>query len=172
MKKSIKFLLFSILVALMVSGCSSDTSTEQTTQPLNEKEIEELAASKDINVIAHRKVGESFSVILFNGGFYTAYKQNGEILSRPVKYSGNSKVSVGGVSTGIPFVTVTINDKEIAKKGKTIEVQWEDGITTTEVLQNQSAVIIPYSNQNTKGEKGFSSITILDKDGKVIYKTS
>jgi hypothetical protein len=172
MKRSLLYPII-FIIALTLAACSLDTSDTTQTVPLNYKEVERLAKSERIEVESYKEIGASFTVIMFNGGFYTAYKQNGEIYSRPLRHgTSNNPVSTAGVSTGFPFVTISINDKDLIEKGNTIEVVWEDGTKRTEKLRNRSAIIIPYSDHRVEDKIRMRRITIMDEDKKIICENN
>ena len=77
---------------------------------------------------------------------------------------------VGGVASGrIPFVTVIINDADILKKAKEIEVTFEDGgISKEEVIGN--GTIITYKNEKNEKAISYTKLVIYDKEMKILYE--
>ncbi|MEW9674340.1 hypothetical protein [Ammoniphilus sp. 3BR4] len=176
------YLFIALLSAflLVASGCSTHKDNEKIVyHPLTKTQLDEFISDKNINATAKRDLGNVFTVIMFeNGaemGFYTAMSdQEGKIMSSYVKGNNNKDtipVSTGGTLSGIPFVTISINDEKILHDAQSIKVVWEDGHETIEYIENeQSNFIIPYDDNVTNVKKSYTQIFIYDKNGKVLYK--
>jgi hypothetical protein len=168
MKRNLLYFI-SFIIVLTLVACSLDTTQSV---PLTKREIEKLAADERINVKSYKEIGAMFTFIMFDGGFYTAYKQDGEIRSRPVRYGSSNKnpVTTAGVSTGFPFVTISINDKNLLRKTDKIKVVWEDGKESIQTVNDRSALIIPYDNNINNVKKSYNKIYLLDEKGNVIFR--
>jgi hypothetical protein len=157
----------------------SCSSSKSETTSLNDTQVEEFIKSHHLNVTAKQVIGNKFTVIMFenanNMGFYTAYIQDGEIESSSVISDNNtdtSPISTGGVATGVPFVTISINDEDLIKNAYKIKIVWDDGQESIQTVNNRSALIIPYDNNSFNVTKSFAEIYLLDENGHIILDES
>ncbi len=155
---------------------SCSTSKSETTL-LNDTQLEEFIRSHQLNVTAKQVIGNKLTVIMFenanNMGFYTAYIQDGEIVSSSVISDNNtdtSPISTGGVNTGVPFVTISINDEELIKNSYEIKIVWDDGQESIQTVNNRSALIIPYDNNSFNVTKSFDVVHLLDVNENIIFE--
>lgn len=174
MRKCLIVSLLSVCCLILVA-CSSNTNNVAT--PLNNKQLGEFIKSHQLNVTAIEEVGNQFTVIMFENadqmGFHTAFVQNGEISSGGQFTSNNtdtSPVSTGGVVTGIPFFTISINDEQLKNKADQVKVIWEDGHESIEPIDNRAALVIPYDNKSSNISKQVSKVYLLDESGGIIFE--
>lgn len=188
--KSIKSaLLMLIIFSLLISGClqgnhgaqknysvQENYSSQGTHNILSESQIDQFLAEKNVTPLAVRIIGNS-TVILYEtrlemGIYRLSTGENNSISLAQISWKNNSAltpVSIGGTVTGIPFVAVIINDDKILKNAYKAIVVFVNKDEVTELVNNNKGIIIPDENVRD-ANVGWSSITILDKDNKVIFK--
>ncbi|MED3554106.1 hypothetical protein [Cytobacillus praedii] len=173
-----KFYYLFALCICFIALISCSSSKSETTS-LSDRELEEFIKSHDLNVTAKQVIGNKFTVIMFenanNMGFYTAYLQDGEIKSSSVISDNNtdtSPISMGGVATGVPFVTISINNEELIKNTHKIKIVWDDGQESIQTVNNRSALIIPYDNDSFNVTKSCDEVYLLDENGNIIHEKS
>lgn len=171
--------LYSFVLCICFIALASCSSNNRETTPLNDTQLNEFIKQHELIVKAKQVIGNKFNVIMFenadNMGFYTTYIQDGEIVSTYVISDINTKttpVSTGGVATGIPFVTISINDAELINSVNKIKIVWDDGQESTQSVNNRSALIIPYDDNSFNVEKSLVEVYLLDENGSIIFEES
>lgn len=169
MQKFIKVLL-GIALFLQIIGCTgkvdiksySAPSDDQLNHFINEKSIEPLDIKKC----------ENFSIVLFENGSMQGYylmsvDKSGKIHTQ---YAGGivdkatNTISTGGMTSGPTFLTVIINDSEIAKKASKLQVKLSDTSILSENLSTIGKIfVLPEKQQWIK-------IEVLDKKGLSLFK--
>jgi hypothetical protein len=107
-------------------------------------------------------------------GHYVLYQdQNNKLYSSGIKAYGNSEenpVFLGGVASGkSPFVTVIINDDEILKRAKEIEITFTDGTVVNEEISGKGTVVL-CKNEKNENYRSYIKLVIFDKDKNVLYE--
>jgi len=162
------------LVAFMFvsSGCAKPVY-----RALSETELIKFISDQSIHPLATRHIGGSFTVILYEtniemGNFSVSSDQNGRLSTHKFSSSNNSSVtpvSISYTSSGIPYVTVIINDPKTQLNAKKIKVVWDNGHEIVEETQAKKGFIIPdetYSNT----ELSLRELVITDQEGKILFK--
>ena len=169
---------FLCLIAATLISCSHRIGTE--TIALNKQQIDTFILNKEIKDTAIKNIDGRITVITFEqedeAGLYVVYELNGEIESAGMYYSNKVSmdklpdVRTSGISTGIPFVTLSITNKELINQTEKVEVLWNDGHRSVENLNNQSSIIIPYKENTQNAEKSYFEILFMDSNGDTIHE--
>lgn len=172
MNKKIIIPLFLLILINLLSSCSSKNPSMKYSVP-TKSQVNEFISKNSINALSIKETSD-FTIVLFQdgqeNGHYILYKdQNNELYSPWVKGIGNPKenpVFLGGVASGkIPFVTVIINDTDILRKAKEIEVTFADGGVAKEEVTGKGT-IITYHNEKNEKAVSYTKLVIYDKNMK------
>ncbi|MCX9011563.1 MAG: hypothetical protein OIN66_10640 [Candidatus Methanoperedens sp.] len=182
-------LLILVIFSILISGCLQENygaqknysvqenhSSQRTYKTLSESQIDQFLAGKNVTPLAIRTI-ENSTVVLYEtklemGIYRLSIDENDKMSLTQISWQNNSAftpVSIGGTATGIPFVTVIINDEQILKKAYKAIVVFVNKDEVTELVNNNKGIIIPDENIRN-ANVGWSSVTILDEDDKVIFK--
>lgn len=143
----------------------------------SESQIDIFICENNLQPLAIRNIGDIFTVILYENetemGHYSLAVDNSNRISTHAAITNNNAnvtpVSIGGVASGIPFVTIIINDQKILEKPHEITVEFKDGYKVTELVNNRKGIIIP--NETVKNSNvGLESVCINDHGGKLLFK--
>jgi hypothetical protein len=128
-----KQVLFVLVFAIMNTFTSCMGKTKYSALTITQ--VNEFISKNSINTLAIKETND-FTIVLYqnenNYGHYVLYQdQKKQLYNGGVNAVGSTKVSpvsLGGVASGkIPFVTVIINDEEMLKNAKEIEITFKDG---------------------------------------------
>jgi len=173
-KSLIRVVIALALTIVIISGCSQRVLTQK---PLTDVQVEHFINEKNIKSLATKNLGNQFTVILFEnekemGWWAVAIDEEGRETSHGGITNNNSNVmpvSVGGVATGIPFVTTIINDTRVLNQADKILVKFQDGYEVSETVNNRKGIII--SNDSVRnGYAVEESVKIVNKNGEVLFK--
>ena len=188
--KRLRLLLFALIVSsLLIAGCvqknhniqenystQGNKSTQGTPISPSEAKINQFLEEKNVISLANRTVGNSTVVLYENQsemGFYQiSIDETGNISWTQFSWANNSAftpVSIGSTATGIPFVAVIINNDQMLKNAYKVTVVFRNKDKVTELVNNSKGIIIPDENVQN-GNVGWSSVTIFDKDNKILFK--
>lgn len=84
--------------------------------------------------------------------------------------SDNVPVSVGASSSQsdigyVGFANVIINDSDVLKNAYKVECYYNNNLTTTTLVENQRAFIIPFPQEKVE----LTNVVVSDKDGRVLF---
>lgn len=174
--KKIILSLFIILTAVFIFLGTQKSDEEVKWCAPSEKQIENFIEKKQLKPLRIETIDDLFTIILFetanNQGHYNLYcDQEGKVYNTYLISSKSEKneVSIGGVSSGIPFVTLIINDENIQSKAHKIKVEFENGTTVTEKADKRKGYIIE-GEKSDKPQNKSSMIQIYDKDNNLLYE--
>lgn len=176
MNKKIILSLFTLILIILFISYSFEKNKITYSAPTQEQ-VNEFISKNSINALTIKKTND-FSIILFENkaenGHYVLYQdQNNKLYNGAVKGYGNSKenpVSLGGVASGkIPFVTVIINDEEMLKKAKEIEITFADGGVVSEEIDGKGIIVL-YKNEKNDKPMTYIKLVIYDKDKNILYE--
>ncbi|MCY6354804.1 hypothetical protein [Clostridium sp. ZS2-4] len=172
-------LLTSILILLGYKSKKTAHIYLPATRAVNESELKEFLDENNISPIDVQNTS-GFTIVLFENeeskGHYMLYKYKDEsdgkeLLQGSLIVPNTSKepqVFIGGVATGIPFMTIIVNDKELLKKTYKV-IDFYNGISKTKLLNGKKGIII-VQDKPKKGYKQNGVITLCDKNNNVLYE--
>lgn len=172
MKRILSLLMiFSLL--LFVWGCSPKVMVQK---PPKDAQVKQFITDRQITPLAIGNIGDSFTVILYEtesemGHYAVSVNSDGTLATHQATSNNNSnitKVSIGGVATGIPFATVIINDRTLLQKADRVGIRFANGDEVSESVNGQKGLIIPHekvSNSNVSIQK----VEIYDKDKRLLF---
>jgi hypothetical protein len=176
MNKKITLYLLTLVVAILIISCSSESGKIKYTVP-TKAQVNEFISKNPINALSIKET-DDFTIVLFENetghGHYVLYKdQNGKLYDTWVKAIGNPKESpvfLGGVASGkVPFVTVIINDGDMLKRAKEIEITFADGKIAREVVSGKGTIVL-HNNEKNEEPMFYNKLIIYDKDMKKLYE--
>jgi len=167
-------MLILIGIIVLISGCSQRTMAPK---PLSEAQLDGFVKDKGLTPVAVKNVGNSFTVIAYENqnriGYYAiSVNEDGNFANCGGMTADKTKVSpvvFGSSSTGIPFVTVIINDKNILDQADKIKVRFNDGYEALENVNNQKGIIIA-DNMTKNGNIGIGLLQIFNTEGKLLFE--
>ncbi|MFZ3168277.1 MAG: hypothetical protein WA130_11730 [Candidatus Methanoperedens sp.] len=188
--KSLQLVFFTLIIfSLLITGClqrnndiqndysaQKNHSSQKTYKTVSESQINQFLAEKNVTLLAIRTF-ENFTVILYEtqlkmGIYRLSIDDNDKMSFSQISWENNSDftpVSIGGTATGIQIVTVIINDDQILKRAYKVTVVFAGKDEVTELVNNSKGIII--LNENIRDANvGWYSVTIFDKDDKVLFK--
>ncbi|MCU6713065.1 hypothetical protein M6D81_30635 [Paenibacillus sp. J5C_2022] len=162
-----------ILVAFLFVLIFTTVSCSNSGPKLTEQEVYQYIEEHNINKVDIEAIEETY-VVLFKeqstAGYHLLYKNKDNHIQDQMLFSSrtiSNTLHIAGSSTRLPFVTVIINDENIKKKSKIVEVNFQDGKIVKKELVGDG-VIIPYG-EVTKGNISYSNIIVYDEEENVIY---
>lgn len=176
MNKKIIICLFTLIVLIIFTLYNFDRNKVTYSAPTQEQ-VNNFISRNTINALTITKTSD-FSIVLFENkavyGHYVLYQdQNNKLYDSFVKANADPKdnaVSLGGVASGkIPFVTVIINDEDILKKAKNIEITFADGGVVNEVISGKGTIVL-YKNEKNDKPMTYIKLVIYDKDKNILYE--
>lgn len=173
-KRLFEILFTFVMTIVLISGCSQQIISPK---PLNDVQLENFIKDKNIKPLAVKTVGNSYTVVVFENpseiGYYAAaINGDGNVTTRGGITNNNLKATpvwIGGSATGIPFVTVIINDAQVLDQADKILVRFDDGYEVSEAVNNKKGIIIP-NDRVRNSNVGVGLAQIFDKNGKVLFK--
>jgi hypothetical protein len=175
MKKIVLVVLSFIVISLFVTYTYE--KNKQTYSAPTKEQVTQFISENAINPLLIKET-TACSIILFENqteyGHYVLYQdQNHKLYHAEVVASGDSnenQVLLGGVASGkVPFITAIINDEELLKKAKEIEVTFADQTVVNEKITNKANIIL-YKNEKNIKPMHYIKIVIYDKDRNALYE--
>lgn len=167
-----RLILVLIGILILTSGCSQQTLM---LKPLNKEQVDTFVKDKSISPVVVEDVGDSYTVIGFENqshiGYYAvAINKDGDITSHGsiTDNSKSSPVWLGGSGSGIPFVTIIINDKNLLAQADKVLVRFNDGYEVSEDLNSRKGIVISDDRVNNSNV-GVALVQILDATGKLLF---
>jgi hypothetical protein len=176
MNKKITICLFILVVLILFILYIGDRNKITYSSPTQEQ-VNGFISKNRINALTVKET-DDFCIVLFENnakyGHYVLYQdQNNKLFDVCVKANNNSLeylVSLGGVASGkIPFVTVIINNEDMLKKAKEIEVTFADGGVVCEGIDGKGIIVL-YKNEKNVKPMTYIKLVIYDKDKNILYE--
>lgn len=163
--------IFLVLLIFKINISSSYEKVTYTAPSLTQ--VNEFISEKSIDVLSLKET-EDFTIILFKYGYYIlSNNQNNTLIADGVKTSGYDKpVYINGANTEkTSFVTVIINNADILKKAREIELSFKDGTKVTEKIFGKGTIVTFHKSSDNKAMP-YEKLTINDKDMAKLYEYS
>jgi hypothetical protein len=176
MKKKIVLCLLIVIILILFISFSTEREKVKYSAP-TKAQVDEFIFDNSINALSMKETSD-FTIVVFENkaeyGHYVLYKdQNNKLYNTWVKANGNSTespLSLGGVASGkIPFVTVIINDEDMLKKAKEIEITFADGAVVSEEVSGKGTIVL-YSNDKNEEPVTYIKLVVYDKDKNKLYE--
>ncbi|MGN7300312.1 hypothetical protein [Ferdinandcohnia sp. SAFN-114] len=169
--------LLSIILSVFILSACTYTSNEKYSS-LTDKQKEEVIQKYSFDITATKDIEGIMTVMMFKknngiqGYYYGSSNKKGEITSQVFEFGkSETPVIIGGVATGLPFVTISINDERIIQAADHVIIDWEDGYSQEEKLNGQSHYIIPYNKEKVETEILYENITIFDNENNGLFNS-
>ena len=169
-----KGVLFSLMLALIVlfTACNKEIKYFAP----NKAQVDEFISDNSINALSIKETTD-FTIVLFQNeyeyGYYTLHRdRNNKLYSSGATAIGKSKESpilIGSTSGETPLCVVIINNEDILKKAKEIEITYIDAIkdgTTQKIKEMVSGkgTIILCPKEKNKEPKWYTKLVIYDEE--------
>lgn len=175
-RKKVLTAALAVTCTIAIIFCYYEKSKITYSAPTKEQ-VNEFISKNSFNAVTIKETRD-FSIVLFGNeaayGHYVLYQdQNNKLHSEEVIASGYTKdrlLSLGGVASGkTPFITVIINDEEVLKKAKEVEITFDDGTVVSEEITDKGVVVL-YKNEKNENPKTNIYLKIYDKDRNILYE--
>lgn len=139
-------------------------------------QVNDLIIRESINVKAIKEA-KDFTVILYQnedryGHYIISQNQEGRLSTSSLSVLSEEmgRVYLGGVASGKEtFVTIIINDEQLYRQAKYLEVILDDERVFKQEIKDKGIVIL-YNNVDNKDAISDKRVVIYDKDDKIIYE--